>query len=235
MEAISFRPLAEGKYPGLLLTHTPFTLATILAQQRFACLLVEQPGFGKSEGKRDFVGPRTIKALITGFKKFKREPYVDSGKMGIFGYSRGAMAAALMTVRLGKDVRAAAFGAGAYDFKKAYSEIKIEDIRRNMETETGMTAKAVKERSAVLQMKNLKTPVLILHSEQDETVPVTQALALRDRLRELKKDFEIKLSHKGKHGFIDGDFLANVIEFFSRRLGTSQKPGSADHGKQFRG
>jgi len=224
IEATSIRPLGEGKYPGILLTHTPMTMGTILAQQGFACLLVEQPGFGKSQGKPDFVGPNTIKALIAGFKKLQREPYVDGKRMGIFGYSRGAIAASLMTLRLGKDVKAAVFGAGAYDFKKAYDEVTIEGIRKNMEAETGMTEKAIKERSSILQMKKLKSPVLIMHSEKDENVSVKQALLLRDRLTELKKDFEIKLTPTGKHGFINGEFVSTVTDFFNRRLkGVSSK------------
>ncbi len=218
IEALAIRPLAEGKCPGILLTQAPLTLSTILAQQGFACLSVEQPGFGKSQGKRDFVGPATVKALVTGFKKLQREPHVDAGKMGIFGYSRGAIAASLMTLRLGKEVKAAVFGAGAYDFRKAYDEVTIEGIRKNMEGETGMTEKAIKERSPVLQMKKLKSPVLILHSQKDENVPVNQALLLRDRLTSLRKDFEIKLSPTGKHGFLNGDFVSTVIEFFNRRL-----------------
>lgn len=218
IEALSIRPLLEGKYPGILLTQAPLTLSTILAQQGFACLSVEQPGFGKSQGKRDFVGPATVKALITGFKKLQSEPHVDSKKMGIFGYSRGAIAASLMTLRLGNDVKAAVFGAGAYDFKKAYDEVTIQGIRKNMEVETGMTETAIKERSPVLQMKRLQSPVLILHSEKDENVPVSQALLLRDHLTSLGKDFEIKLSPKGKHGFLDGDFVSTVVEFFNRRL-----------------
>jgi dienelactone hydrolase len=223
IEALSIRPLLEGKYPGILLTQAPLTLSTILAQQGFACLSVEQPGFGKSQGKRDFVGPATVKALITGFKKLQREPHVDAKKMGIFGYSRGAIAAALMTLRLGNDVKAAVFGAGAYDFRKAYDEVTIEGIRKNMEVETGMTERAIKERSPVLQMKKLKSPVLILHSEKDENVRVNQALLLRDRLRSLGKDFEIKLTPTGRHGFMDGDFVSTVTEFFNRRLkGISQ-------------
>jgi dipeptidyl aminopeptidase/acylaminoacyl peptidase len=224
IDATSIRPLADGKYPGILLTQAPMTLATMLAQQGFACLLVQQPGFGKSQGKPDFVGPHTIRALIAGFKKLQREPFVDGKRMAIFGYSRGAMAASLMTVRLGKDVKAAVFGAGAYDFKKAYHEVTIAGIRKNMETETGMTEKAIKERSSILQMKHLKSPVLIMHSEKDENVPVSQALLLRDRLTELKKDFEIKITPTGKHGFMNGEFVSTVTDFFNRRLkGVSKK------------
>jgi dipeptidyl aminopeptidase/acylaminoacyl peptidase len=144
--------------------------------------------------------------MIAGYEKFKHEPYVDSKKMGIFGYSRGGMAAALMATKL-KDLKAVVLGAAVYDFKKAYDEVKIEGIRKNMMAETGMSEKAVKERSAVLHLKNLTAPVLILHTETDENVPVNQAYLLRDRLAELKKDFETKIFPQGKHGWLTGDLI----------------------------
>ena len=119
--------------------------------------------------------------------------------MGIYGFSRGGMAASLLAVRL-DDVRAAVFGAGIYDFQKAYDEMKIEGIRANMKAESGMTEAAVRERSSIFQMEKLKCPVLILHGEKDENVPVSQAYMLRDRLTALKKDFEIKLYPDRAHG-----------------------------------
>jgi dipeptidyl aminopeptidase/acylaminoacyl peptidase len=222
--AISFQPLGKDRSPGILMVpgyqgtaENYITLGRILAQQGFAGLSVDHPGFGKSKMKPDFVGPNTLKALTAGFKKLQREPYVDKDKVGIFGYSRGGMAASLMAVQL-KDVKAVVLGAGVYDFKKAYDEVTIEGIRSNMKAESGMTEKAIKERSSVLRMKDLKAPVLILHSEKDENVPVSQAYLLRDRLTELRKDFEIRISPVGKHGSMDGDFVSNVISFFSRHL-----------------
>ena len=99
IEALSFQPAGEGKFPGLLLIpgyqrSAPdyLNLGRILGQQGFASVAVTQPGFGKSEGKADYVGPNTIYALKAGFDKFQHEPYVDKKKMGIFGYSRGGMA-----------------------------------------------------------------------------------------------------------------------------------------------
>jgi len=224
VEAISFRPLAEGKFPGLMLipghegrATVNITLGTIFAQQGFACFSVGQPGSGKTQVELDFVGPKTIKAMIAGYEKFEREPFVDATKMGIFGYSRGGMAAALMATKL-KDLKAVVLGAGVYDFKKAYDEITIEGIRENMRRETGMTAKAIKERSAILEIDRVKAAILILHSEKDENVPVSQALLLRDRLTELKKDFEIKLFPEGKHGWITGDLISTALDFLSRKL-----------------
>jgi dipeptidyl aminopeptidase/acylaminoacyl peptidase len=224
VEAISFRPIVEGKFPGLMLipghqgrATVNITLGTIFAQQGFACFSVGQPGSGKTQVELDFVGPKTIKAMIAGYEKFKREPFVDATKMGIFGYSRGGMAAALMATKL-KDLKAVVLGAGVYDFKKAYDEVTIEGIRENMRTESGMTPKAIKERSAILEIDRVKAAILILHSEKDENVPVSQALLLRDRLTALKKDFEIKLFPEGKHGWLTGDLISTALDFFSRKL-----------------
>ena len=115
------------------------------------------------------------------------------------------------------DVDAAVFGAGIYDFKKAHDEATIEGIRRNMEFETGWTEAAIQERSSVFMMNKLKCPVLILHGEKDENVPVTQAYLLRDRLTELKKEFEIKLFPDRPHG-IGPEVTTMTVDFFKRHL-----------------
>lgn len=231
IEAFTIRPLGDRKYPGLVLlagregAKTLFTFATMLAQQGFASVAITEPGFGNSEGTADFMGPKSIEAFAVGFRKFRREAFVDSEKVGIYGYSRGGMAASLLTVKLGKAVKAAVFGAGAYDFKKAYDETKLEGIRENIRTETGITEKAFRERSSILQMKKLETPVLIIHGENDENVPTNQALLLRDRLTGLKKDFEIIILTDHRHGQFKGNFISPVIDFFNRKLkGRSSKP-----------
>jgi len=224
IEAVSFRPLGAGRFPGVLLIpgyqRTALDLIPLgvsLARAGFAGLAVSQPSFGRSQGKADFVGPLTIKVLTEGFRKFKKESFVDPKRMGIYGYSRGGMAASLLAVSM-DDVRAAVFGAGVYDFQKAHDEVKIPGIRANMEAETGMSQAAVRERSSIYQMENLRCPVLILHGEKDENVPVSQAYLLRDRLIALKKDFEIKLYPDKPHSIGAEEVSAVTIDFFKRRL-----------------
>lgn len=80
-----------------------------------------------------------------------------------------------------------------------------------------MTRAAIRERSSILRMEVLKCPVLILHGEKDVNVPVSQAYALRDRLTQLHKDFEIKLFPDREHS-IGPEVIPLTVDFFKRRL-----------------
>jgi dipeptidyl aminopeptidase/acylaminoacyl peptidase len=223
VEAISFLPAGAGPFPGVLMipgyertARDLVPLGVRLAREGFAGIAVSQPGFGRSEGPPDFVGPKTLAVLKVAYANLRREKYVDPNRMAIYGYSRGGMAASLLAVEL-DDVKAAVFGAGVYDFQRLYNDSTLPGVRQNMKAETGMTKEAIRERSSVLRMEKLKCPVLILHGEKDKNVPVSQALLLRDRLTQLHKDFEIRLFPDKEHsiGPEAGDM---TVDFFRRRL-----------------
>jgi dipeptidyl aminopeptidase/acylaminoacyl peptidase len=224
VEAIAWRPPGRGPFPAIIFIPGHLRTARDLAHKAeffarhgFASLAITLPGYGKTEVRPDYVGPNTIEMLRVGYERFRREPYVDAARMGVFGYSRGAMAASLFVLGV-PEIKAAVFGAGVYDFKKAYDETRVPGIRRNMEREAGMTDQAIRERSSILQMEKLGCPVLILHGEQDENAPVSQALALRARLEALKKDFEIHLFPGRPHALPVSDLNRYSLEFFERRL-----------------
>jgi dipeptidyl aminopeptidase/acylaminoacyl peptidase len=226
VEAIAFRPVAEGKYPGVLLipgysrtARDYLPLGLRFAREGFACVAVTQRGFGKSTGKPDFVGPKTVAALEAGFRKFRQEPYVDGTRMGLFGYSRGAMAASLLAVRMpDTGLRAAVFAAGIYDFQKAYDEITNPGIRANMEQEAGLTAAAVRERSSLTKMADLVCPVLILHGDKDANAPVSQAHLLATRLTDLKKEFTLTTFPDRDHDLGRQNLYDATFAFFKRKL-----------------
>jgi len=225
VDAIAIYPLAPGKYPGLILlpgfegtAKTLIVMASLFVQEGFACLAITPPGFGDSGGTRDFMGPATIDVFAVGFRNFAREPYVNAKKMGLFGYSRGGMAASLLAVKLGKEVHAAVFSSGVYDFKRAYDQTRLDGIRANMKAETGMTLPAILARSSIAQMHKLKCPVLITHGAVDPNAPTNQAYLLRDKLIALKKEFEFKILPDHVHGQIKMEFLSLVIDFLSRKL-----------------
>jgi dipeptidyl aminopeptidase/acylaminoacyl peptidase len=132
------------------------------------------------------------------------------------------MAASLLAVER-RDLRAVVLCAGIYDFAKEYGETQIPGIRGKMDEETKMTPAAVRERSSILRMDKLRCPVLILHGERDDRVPVSQALMLRDRLAQLHKEFEIRLFPDRGHDVGSANVVAYAADFFKRKLAAGQK------------
>lgn len=224
VEALTYRPNTDGKFPGLFLipgytgtAKTYLGFGIIFAKLGFASMSVGTPGFGKTELKPDFLGEKTIDAFIEGYKKFKKESFVDQEKLGVFGYSRGAIAASLMITRI-KDIKATVLGGGIYDLKKAYDELTIEGIRENIKAETGLKEEAFKERSVIFHVKKINSPILIIHGEKDLNAPTNQAYLLRDKLKAASKEFEFQILVGHTHGNLGGDFLTLVVDFFSRKL-----------------
>jgi dipeptidyl aminopeptidase/acylaminoacyl peptidase len=224
VEAITFQPNTAGKFPGLFLipgyqgtARTYLGVGIVFAKLGFASMSVGTPGFGKTELKPDFLGQNTIDAFIEGYRRFERQPFVDQKRLGIFGYSRGAIAASLMLTEL-KDVKGAVLGGGIYDLKKAYDELTIEGIKENIRSEAGLSEKAMKERSAFYRANKISSPVLIIHGEQDLNAPTDQAYLFSDELKRLHKEVELRILPHHTHGILGGDFLDLVIDFFSRKL-----------------
>lgn len=224
VEAIAVRPQVPGRHPGLLLipgyqrtARDYLPLALRLARAGYACVAVSQRGFGRSTGAPDFVGPATMRAIDLGFTRLRAATFVDSMRVGVFGYSRGAIAASLLATRR-PDVRAAVFGGGIYDMASAYHEIGSPVIRDNMNRESGDTTAAFAERSSLGHMDRLGCPVLILHGGRDANVPVAQARMLEARLKQLHKDYEIRIYEDRDHNLGLPAILEATLDFFDRRL-----------------
>jgi dipeptidyl aminopeptidase/acylaminoacyl peptidase len=129
------------------------------------------------------------------------------------------MAASLLAVQLKTtELRAAVFAAGIYDFKKAYDEIKLAGIRDNMAQEAGLSDAAVRDRTSLTKMAHLPCPVLILHGEKDENAPVSQARLLADRLKELKKEFDLKTFPDRDHDLGRQNLYDHTFAFFKDKL-----------------
>jgi dipeptidyl aminopeptidase/acylaminoacyl peptidase len=223
VEAVLTLPVGAGPHPGIVLipgysrtAYDMLPVAVAMARAGFATMAVSQPGFGGSTGPADFVGPRTFAALLAATERFAAEPFVDRTRLGVYGYSRGGLAAAQLASRTDL-FRAAVFGGGIYDFAAAYEEVPL-GIRASMIAEAGNSDEAIRFRSPNHDMAGLDGPVLIVHGEADANAPPEQARALARRLTELGRAHELLLVPAGEHALGASQIVPPAIAFFRRHL-----------------
>lgn len=224
IEAVVTRPAAPGRHPGLLLVPGHSRTATDMLPQAvrfaragFASVAVSQPGYGGSAGPPDFAGPRTFAALRAAAERFAAEPFVDPLRLGIYGYSRGALAAAALAARTDL-FNASVVGGGIYDFRTAYDQITLEGIRANMAAEAGTSVEAIRFRSPIHDLEGLDGPMLIVHGAEDANAPPAQATALAARLTALGRPHQLIIVPGATHALSMNDIITPSIEFFRRHL-----------------
>lgn len=230
VEALIFRPVKEvTSAPGMLLIpgyqRTVFDFLHLggrLAGEGFVSIAISQPGFGRSGGTPDYVGPATMRTVVDAFERLKKLPEVDDDRLGVYGHSRGGMAASLLAVYR-PDLKAAVLAAGIYDFLLAFCDADP-GIRDNMALETGMRDRAIRTRSSILQMEDLRAAVLILHGEKDVNVSVKQAWVLRDKLQALGKTHQAEIYPDLDHFFRKPEVTETIVAFLRKHLMTPANP-----------
>jgi dipeptidyl aminopeptidase/acylaminoacyl peptidase len=224
VEAILVKPPHVVKAPAVILipgydlTAADFVPKAVrFAQAGLVCLTISEPGFGRSEGKPDFCGPNTLKAISIGIRKLLKETWIDDNRLGIMGYSRGATTASLLATRRNW-FRAAAFVGGIYDLKQMFDNCPVPDIKAAIAGEMDTTDAEFKKRSSLLDMDKLNCPVLIVHGASDINSPPTQALSLRALLDKLHKPYEFHLlGVKSDPGTVKSP-LELAVAFFQKIL-----------------
>ena len=225
LEGLIIKPNQSGKFPSIVFIHghnsscwDSLLIGYFLSKAGFAAFIPSQMGYGFSGGKPDYVGAKTVKGIVDGIKLFINEPFVDKQKIGIWGISRGAIAAALVATQEPMLFKAAVFQAGAYDMKKNYETTKIEGMRENIEKEAGVTDEAFRERSPLYTIDKINFPVLILHGEKDENYSVEQAHLLDQELNRLGKAHETIIVPNAPHFINKQTRRQYVFPFLEKEL-----------------
>lgn len=162
----------------------------------------------------------------------EREPAVDRARLGVLGGSYGGYMTSWI---VGHTDRFAA-GCSERAVNNLLSEDWSSDVAGAFGWEVGVDPLDDPEEylrmSPITYVKQIKTPLLILHSEDDWRCPIEQADCLYVALRKLKRDVEYyrfpgenhELSRSGspKHRVQRADL---IVEFFRRRLGLAEAEG----------
>lgn len=125
---------------------------------------------------------------------------VDKNKMCIFGASYGGYAAAMATVKTPDLFKCAISFAGVSDLRLlARKNKKFVGGSLVNENQLGEERKDLDARSPMRNVDKIKTPILLIHGEDDIVVPVNQSRWFADRLREKNRPHKYVELPNGDH------------------------------------
>ncbi len=187
--------------------------------------------------KMDDPGMSAVWCVLPGVKAAIKTGVIDENKMGLQGHSWGGYQTAFLVTQTNL-FKAAAPGAPLTNMISMYDLIYWNSGGGNMsifEASQGRFKGAPWENwesyqrnSPIYHVKNVKTPILLLHNDKDGAVDFTQGIEFYNALRRLKKPI-VMITYKGEnHGIVKlenrKDYAVRMMEFFDHHLKGSPAP-----------
>ncbi len=181
----------------------------------FNILLIDFRYFGKSGGSFTTLGTKERLDLEAAIDFLQSRGFK---KVGVLGFSLGGATAILQAT---KDLRITAvvsyasfadltlLGYDAYAYLPVIREALVPLMKFWVGLLWGIDTAYSPEKAA----QNMQTPILIIHTKQDEQIPFRHAELLRDALKNNQRA-EFYFPETGLHGELPADFDERVKNFF---------------------
>jgi pimeloyl-ACP methyl ester carboxylesterase len=184
----------------------------LLAEEGIFGVAISLPGYGQSEGQRDYCGPDSQQAALSVIQHFKSLPFIDSLRMGLYGFSRGAILGSLVSCQC-SDIFLQILEGGWYDFTADRGlPCYLKELTENILRETGGTPEALRERSALFQADKFHAKTLFLHGEFDDRKGLSSARQLHERLIARNVESYLKVFPNELH-FVESQKWATILPF----------------------
>jgi dipeptidyl aminopeptidase/acylaminoacyl peptidase len=189
IEGYLTRSSEQGKLPGLLVLNGGegnvdrcVQMSQGIAAMGIQVACVSIPGYGNSSGPSRFVGQPSVLASRKALDMLAGRIDVDSSRLAVWGLGHGALAAGLL-MDYDSRPRALILESGCYDPLTLWPEAPLR-TKLSILREVWPSRRILKERSVIAHLPaKLDVSVLIMHGEQDNRMPVRQAVKLADALR----------------------------------------------------
>jgi predicted esterase len=190
IEGYLTRSSEQGRRPGLLVLNGGESnveqcvkMSQGIAAMGIQVACVSIPGYGNSSGPSRFVGQPSVLASRKALDLLAGRNDVDASRLAVWGLGHGAVAAGLL-MDYDTRPRALILESGCYDplslWPTAPLRTKLSILR-----EVWPSKRILQERSVMAHLPSkLDISVLIMHGQQDNRMPVGQAVKLADALRE---------------------------------------------------
>ncbi|HJT75265.1 MAG TPA: prolyl oligopeptidase family serine peptidase, partial [Chitinophaga sp.] len=173
--------------------------------------------------EKGYPGPSAAKAVIKAAKYLSGFPWVDTAHMGLQGHSFGGYVTNYLVTSTNL-FKAAQSSAGPSDFFSGYGSIRkqtgtgmqalYERGQNNMGVPPWENPELYVENSPVLHAHKINTPLLLMHNENDNAVPVAQSIEFFTALRRLQKPVWL-IQYKDEGHLLFSD--ANKLDFDIRQ------------------
>lgn len=182
-------------------------------------------------------GQSALRAVLPAIDTVVARGYVDEKALGIQGHSWGGYQIAYMVTQTNR-FRAAEAGAPVGNMTSAYSGIRwgsglprqfqYEQTQSRLGKKLADDPQLYLANSPVFHLKNVQTPLLILHNDNDDAVPYYQGIELFLGLRRLGKPAWL-ITYNGEfHGLRrradQKDFAKRMSQFFDHYLKGTPAP-----------
>ncbi len=187
---VAVQGVTEG-VPGVLIVHGDdanarrlLSAAVTFAEHGAQVMLVSQPGYGNSAGKRDWAGPATLAAIGAALDKLKTTPGVDPKKLFVYGQQRGATAALLLAAKRG-DIAGVMVQSAEQDLWATYRAADAahrSDIMSDIVAQAGRDSAAWKARSPLLQAARIRAALCVVHTAEEDSMCIAAGRAFVEKL-----------------------------------------------------
>ncbi len=162
------------------------------------------------------MGGKDFQDILNGVEYLVRENLVDGNRVGIGGWSNGGYLSAWAVTQTDR-FKAAMMGAGIADWHNMHAQTNIADADVLLLAADPLEHPEVyRKHSPITYAGRVRTPVLILHGEDDPAVPVASAYAFYRALRERNVPVELVVYPREGHGLSE---RTHTKDAFERLLG----------------
>jgi dipeptidyl-peptidase-4 len=142
-------------------------------------------------------GAAEVRDQLRGVDWLKRLPYVDGGRIGMFGWSYGGYLTLQCLLQAPAEFAAGVAGAPVTDWRRYDTHYTERYLGTPEEDLAAYDSASVLPRAAAL-----RTPLLLMHGMADDNVLFTNTTALMQRLQDLDKPFELMTYPGAKHSLL---------------------------------
>jgi len=179
---------------------------------------ISVPGYGLSDGPRDYCGPSSQDAIKTVIEHFKNLPFIDAARMGIYGISRGATLASMVSVDY-PSLTLQILEAGIYDLVSDRElPSYLQGINNGLLLEGGNTPEQRALRSAVAHAHQVTAATCILHGEFDDRRGLASAISLCNQLQQHGVESRLVIFKNATHDLSKTNKWETITPFVRERL-----------------